>query len=81
MDVTAPASGTIIGSVAVSGAHDVHAAVQAARAALPGWKSLTCKARAAIMFKFQNLLTTHMDELVDQIMLEGGKVFEIGCGA
>ena len=79
IDVTAPATGAIIGSVAVSGAHDVDIAVQAARAALTGWKRLTCKARAAIMFKFQHLLATHMGELVDLIMLEGGKVLVFGC--
>mmetsp|Transcript_83872 Transcript_83872/g.237185 ORF Transcript_83872/g.237185 Transcript_83872/m.237185 type:complete len:357 (-) Transcript_83872:770-1840(-) len=73
MPVLAPATGEVIGNVAVSGAEDVEAAVLAARAALPGWRSLTCKSRAAVMFKFQQLMVTHMDELVDLIMLEGGK--------
>ena len=63
----------VIGSVALSGAADVEAAVTAARAALPKWRETTVKARARVMFKFHELVEAHMEELVGLVVAENGK--------
>ena len=48
-------------------------AVAAAKAAFPAWSSLTVKRRAAVMFKYHELLDKHADELADIVVMENGK--------
>lgn len=43
---------------------DVEAAVASAERAFEGWSATTAKSRAAIMFRFHELLEKHADELV-----------------
>lgn len=71
--VTSPIDGSKIGSVCLSNAADVEAAVAHAQQAFPAWSGLTVKARAAIMFRFHHLLETHADELADLVVQENGK--------
>jgi malonate-semialdehyde dehydrogenase (acetylating)/methylmalonate-semialdehyde dehydrogenase len=73
MDVTSPVDGGVIGKVAVSGAADVEAAVVAAEAAYPAWSGRTNKSRAAVMFKFHELLNAHADEIAKLVTAESGK--------
>ena len=73
IDVIDPATNTVCGSCAASGAADVEAAVAAASAAFPAWSGLTIKKRAAIMFKLHALIAQHADELADLVVLENGK--------
>jgi malonate-semialdehyde dehydrogenase (acetylating)/methylmalonate-semialdehyde dehydrogenase len=73
LNVESATTGAHIGNVALSTAADVDAAVAAAQAAGPAWRSLTMKSRAAIMFKLHMLLKDHADELAEIIMLENGK--------
>ncbi len=69
-----PATGQITGHVALGGAREIDAAVSAARAALPGWAATPPLRRAAIMFRFRDLVEKHADELASLITREHGKV-------
>ncbi len=70
-----PASGAVDMSVPLAAAGEVDAAVQAARAALPGWSQTPPLRRARVMFKFKELLDRHRDELAALITRQHGKVF------
>jgi methylmalonic acid semialdehyde dehydrogenase len=73
MDVFSPSTDELVGKVCLSSAADVDRAVEAGKAAHVGWKSLTVKSRAAIMFKFHHLMGQHMEELIELIVKENGK--------
>jgi malonate-semialdehyde dehydrogenase (acetylating) / methylmalonate-semialdehyde dehydrogenase len=74
MDVTNPASGAVIGRVALSDAEDVNDAVMAAAKAFPAWSTQwTMKARAAVILKFHALVQEHAQELAECIVRENGK--------
>ena len=73
LDVFNPATGAKIASVAVSSAADVDQIVAAAKAALPAWKNLTIKARAALMLRLHALIREHAVELAELIVKENGK--------
>ena len=72
-DIVSPSRGVKIGTVALSTAADVDAAVTAARAALPAWSSLTIKARAQIMLKYHALVREYTQELAEIVVEENGK--------
>jgi malonate-semialdehyde dehydrogenase (acetylating)/methylmalonate-semialdehyde dehydrogenase len=73
--VTNPATGGVIGKVALACAADVDAAVQSAAAAFPAWSATPPLRRARILFKFLALLNEHRDTLARMITIEHGKVF------
>eukprot|EP01030_Chromulinospumella_sphaerica_P012874 gene12874-12663_t len=73
--VTNPATGGVIGKVALACAADVDAAVQSAAAAFPAWSATPPLRRARILFKFLALLNEHRDTLARMITTEHGKVF------
>lgn len=73
MDVTSPVDGAVIGRVAVSAPADVEFAVAAAEAAYPAWASRTVKSRAAVMFRFHELLASHAEEIAGLVTAESGK--------
>jgi malonate-semialdehyde dehydrogenase (acetylating) / methylmalonate-semialdehyde dehydrogenase len=56
LDVTNPATGELLARVPLSGAADVDAAVAAARAALPAWRSRSTIERARWLFGFRQVL-------------------------
>ncbi|MGE0255133.1 MAG: CoA-acylating methylmalonate-semialdehyde dehydrogenase [Alphaproteobacteria bacterium] len=68
-----PATGEQTATVALAGKADIDAAVAAARAALPGWAAQPPLRRARAMFKFNELLLKHEDELAALITAEHGK--------
>lgn len=73
LDVDAPATGEVIGRVALSDAADVDAAVAAAKAAFPEWSGRTVKSRAAVLMRFHALVKKHRVELAEIIVREHGK--------
>jgi len=75
-----PALGERIHDVALADADEVNRAVEAARAALPGWATTTPIRRARIMFAFKALIEAHMDELATLITTEHGKTLEDARG-
>lgn len=78
--VTDPATGNTITSVPDSGAADARAAVNAAQAALPAWRKLPAKQRAAIIKRWNDLVLAHQDDLGTLISLEQGKPLAEGKG-
>ena len=73
-DVYDPATGRITARVAFADAAVVDRAVEAAARAFEGWRRSTLTTRAAIMFRFRELLEAHTEELARIISSEHGKV-------
>ena len=74
LPITNPASGEEIGRVPLSPAEDVDAAVQAAKAAFPRWRSTPAPERARVLFRLKGLLDEHKEELARALTTEHGKV-------
>ncbi|WP_213086627.1 CoA-acylating methylmalonate-semialdehyde dehydrogenase [Savagea serpentis] len=70
-----PATGEVIANVPLSTAEELDHAVQVADAAFQEWKEVPVPRRARIMFKYQQLLVEHWDELAKLITIENGKNF------
>ncbi|HEV2093292.1 MAG TPA: aldehyde dehydrogenase family protein, partial [Rubrobacter sp.] len=68
-----PATGAVIGETPLSTREDVARAVEAARAAFPGWAATPVVERARLFFRFKMLLEEHFEELRDLVTLENGK--------
>ncbi len=75
-----PATGTQSGTLALAGAAEVDAAVQAARAAFAGWAATPPLRRARVMYKFKELLEVNADRLAALISAEHGKVHDDALG-
>ncbi|WP_461214448.1 CoA-acylating methylmalonate-semialdehyde dehydrogenase [Lacticaseibacillus sp. GG6-2] len=80
-----PANGDVIAQVPHSTVADVDAAVQAAQAAYASWHATSVTKRAKILFRYQQLLIAHQEELGRLITLENGKalpeaIAEVGRG-
>jgi malonate-semialdehyde dehydrogenase (acetylating) / methylmalonate-semialdehyde dehydrogenase len=79
-DVFNPATGECARRVAFAGAGEIDQAVQAAKAAFPGWAATPPLTRARAMFKFVELLHREQDALAHMISEEHGKVFSDAQG-
>src|SRR5579859_6201146 len=79
-DVFNPATGERLRRVAFASTGEIDAAVQAARAAFPGWAATAPLSRARVMFKFLELLHRDHDALARAISEEHGKVFSDAQG-
>src|SRR5437764_6993064 len=73
LDVTNPATGEVLARVPLSGAHDLDAAVSAAREALPEWRAVSTSARARKLFELRERLMSRHDELARSVTTEMGK--------
>src|SRR6201996_3614773 len=73
LDVTNPSSGETLARVPLSGAADLDAAVQAARAALPEWRAVSTIARARKLFELRERLVARSDEMARMVTTEMGK--------
>ena len=74
-EVFNPATGDVTGLVRLADAATVDAAVQAAHAAFPAWADTPAIKRARVMFRFKELLDSHLEALAATITREHGKVF------
>jgi succinate-semialdehyde dehydrogenase / glutarate-semialdehyde dehydrogenase len=72
-DVTDPATGKVIAQVANLGADQTRQAIAAAEAALPAWRDLLARERAARMRRWFELLIEHQEDLATLMTLEQGK--------
>jgi malonate-semialdehyde dehydrogenase (acetylating)/methylmalonate-semialdehyde dehydrogenase len=79
-DVYNPASGELTTRVPFANQAEVNRAVAAAAKAFPGWAATPPLRRARVMFKFNELLNQHKDELAKIITSEHGKVFSDAQG-
>ena len=85
-DVQDPSNGTKLADVANLGAADAQAAIAAANAAWPAWRSKTSKERSIILRKWFDLLMANQEDLGRILTAEQGKPFaeakgEVAYGA
>ncbi len=73
INVTDPATGQVIGSVARMSANDAIAAVDAAQTAFPGWAGTLPQERTRIMRRWFELLCEHKEDLARIMVAEQGK--------
>jgi len=81
-----PATGQLLAEVANLGPQDAQAAIAAANAAWPAWRSKTAKERSILLRKWYDLLMQHQDDLGRIMTAEQGKPFpeakgEVAYGA
>ena len=69
-----PALGVQQANVGLASADEVDAAVAAAKAAFPAWRSTSLSKRAEVMFGFRELVVSHRDQIAELLSLEHGKV-------
>ncbi|MFC5404098.1 CoA-acylating methylmalonate-semialdehyde dehydrogenase [Cohnella soli] len=70
-----PATEETLAHVPISNREDVDRAVAAAKQAFPLWSQTPVPKRARVLFKFQQLLVDHWDELAKLITAENGKSY------
>lgn len=75
-----PATGEVIAHVPISSSEDVDNAVELANQAYKEWKEVPVPKRARLMFKLQNILVDHWDELSELITIENGKNLKEASG-
>ena len=73
LPVRNPATGQALGSVALSGGHDVDDAVSAALRAFPEWRRTPPSERIQCLFRLKPLLESHFAEIARGITDECGK--------
>src|SRR5882762_8475133 len=61
--VTNPASGQKLGDVPKMSVAETRRAIEAAQAALPGWRALAGKARSQILRRWNDLILANLDDL------------------
>lgn len=73
MTVGDPATGEALGSVPRMGAGETRRAIAAAARALPAWRALTARQRAAILRRWHDLMLEHREDLALIMTREQGK--------
>ena len=71
--VTDPATGEQLGTVPNMGADETRRAIEAANAALPGWRAKTAKERANVLRKWFDLMMANQEDLARLMTAEQGK--------
>ncbi|GGY56950.1 CoA-acylating methylmalonate-semialdehyde dehydrogenase [Parvularcula lutaonensis] len=79
-DIYDPNTGQVQGRVALATTDEVGRAVEAAKAALPGWSAMNPQRRARVLFNFKRLVEENMDELAELLSSEHGKVISDSKG-
>ncbi|MEI7759915.1 MAG: NAD-dependent succinate-semialdehyde dehydrogenase [Thermoleophilia bacterium] len=79
-DVTDPGTGELVGSVPDAGETDVRAAIDAAAAALEGWKALPALHRARILRRAADLIRERRDMIALVMTSEQGKPLAEAAG-
>ena len=79
-EVPNPATGETIALVPHSSKEEVRHAIQAASDAFPLWKNTAVAKRSKILFKYQQLLVEHWDDLAKLITIENGKSYSEAYG-
>jgi len=75
-----PATGEVVDEIALSTASEIDVAVKAARAAFTDWSRLPPLKRAAVMFRFNELLGQRADDVAREISREHGKTHADALG-
>ena len=74
-DLHNPSTGEITGYAPCCTNEEVLEAVEAAKAAYPGWRATPAVKRSQILYNVRNLLIEHMEELTRIVAEENGKVW------
>jgi malonate-semialdehyde dehydrogenase (acetylating)/methylmalonate-semialdehyde dehydrogenase len=74
LDVTNPANGQVLARLPLSGVAEIEAAVAAASAALPDWRTRSIGERTEFIFALREKFRQRIDELATSITRESGKV-------
>lgn len=72
-DAFNPSTGEVIAKVPCCTVEEVESAIDAAKAAYPGWSSTPVIKRVQILYKLRDLIVEHMDELTELVARENGK--------
>lgn len=80
MDVYDPSTGEVVAQTPCCTEAEVHAAIQSAKDAFPEWSQTPVMRRARVVYRFRELLETHIDELTQLAATESGKVWEEARG-
>ena len=80
-DVFDPATGEVAARVPLASASETARVIDAAAAAFPAWRDTPPLRRAAILFRFKELLDPHTDEIAQLIAAEHGKVLNDARGS
>ncbi|WOX06401.1 NAD-dependent succinate-semialdehyde dehydrogenase [Microbulbifer pacificus] len=73
LDVTNPATGEVIATIASCGATETRRAIESADKAWPAWRDRTVKERAKILRDWYNLIIDNVDDLAAILTAEQGK--------
>ena len=76
-----PATGEVAARVPLASGSETAGAIAAANAAFPAWRDTPPLRRAAILFRFKELLDLHADEVAQLIADEHGKVLSDARGS
>ncbi|WP_257351041.1 CoA-acylating methylmalonate-semialdehyde dehydrogenase [Pseudalkalibacillus decolorationis] len=79
-DVFNPATGEVLAQVPISSYSDVDQAVAIAKQAFKTWGKTPVPKRARILFKYQQLLSEHHEELAKLVTQENGKSYKEAYG-
>lgn len=80
LDVTNPATATVLAHVPVSPATEVDQAARAAAAAFPDWRRTPATDRIQYLFKLKTLLEEHIEAIARIVTEECGKTFAESVG-
>ena len=75
-----PATGAQTGAVDFASVEEIDAAVQAAKAAFPGWRALSLGRRAELFFRIRELVAEHKEDIARLLTAEHGKVLSDAMG-
>ncbi|MGH2565425.1 MAG: aldehyde dehydrogenase family protein, partial [Ginsengibacter sp.] len=73
LQVISPIDGNLLSEVPMSSAAEMNKAVNAAKAAFPGWSRTPIKERVQVFFRYKYLLEKNMEELAKLVSEENGK--------
>jgi acyl-CoA reductase-like NAD-dependent aldehyde dehydrogenase len=76
IDVSNPATGELVRTLAVTSPDEVRAMVDRARAAQPAWEALAFEGRGRVLRRMQKWLVDNADRVVRTIVDESGKTYE-----
>ncbi|MBT2734048.1 CoA-acylating methylmalonate-semialdehyde dehydrogenase [Bacillus sp. ISL-7] len=75
-----PATEEVLAYVPLSNREDLDKAVEVANKAFQTWKDVAVPKRSRILFRYQQLLVEHWDELARLVVLENGKNYDEAYG-
>lgn len=71
--VNNPATGEVVGTIPQMGAAEARRAIEAANAALPGWRAVLAKQRGRLLRRWFDLIIENQDDLAQLMTAEQGK--------